>query len=95
MWLRVRCRLHELVNHVECDVRDNLGNPSVAVARFAGVTELRIGNVNAPVSSGGRLLQRLGCPQVQKLTVWDLYEGHTKIWMRLRGIFRSAGRDAL
>jgi hypothetical protein len=60
------------VNHVECDVRDNLGNPSVAVARFARavrksglVTSLRL------FSSGGRLLQRLGGPQVQKLAARD------------------------
>src|SRR5262244_3976863 len=49
MWRIGRVRLKELVNHVECNVRDNLGNPSVAVARFAGGTEIWVGNVTAPV----------------------------------------------
>jgi hypothetical protein len=37
--------LKELVNHVGRGVRDNLCNLGVAVARFAGGTELRVGNV--------------------------------------------------
>src|SRR2546426_9501865 len=49
MWLIGRYRLKELVNYVGRGVRDNLCNPGVAVARFAGGTELRVGNVIAPV----------------------------------------------
>src|SRR5713101_1886387 len=45
MWLIGRFRLKELVNHVGRSERDNLYNLGVAVARFAGGTELRVGNV--------------------------------------------------